>query len=94
MILPQSTISRIIFRVTIILASYLNTYVKFPTNQAVQENKRLFKELGYGHGAIGLSIDGAIDFTHIRLFNNNFQGLDEMYRNRKGYFSLNVQVKK
>jgi len=32
MVLSQSTISRIIFRVTIILASYLNIYVKFPTN--------------------------------------------------------------
>jgi len=95
MVLPQSTISRIIFRVTIILASYLNTYVKFPTNQAVQENRRLFKELGYGHGAIGLPcINGAIDCTHIRLFSNNFQGLGELYRNRKGYFFLNVQVKK
>jgi hypothetical protein len=30
------------------------------------ENKRLFKELGRGHGAIGLpSIDGAIDCTHL-----------------------------
>lgn len=47
--LLQPTISRIIFRVTAILASYLNTYIKFPTNQrAIQENRRLFKELGYG----------------------------------------------
>ncbi|KYM96850.1 Putative nuclease HARBI1, partial [Cyphomyrmex costatus] len=93
--LPQSTISRIMFRVTVILAAYLNTYVKFPTNQAtIQENRGLFKKLGYRHGAIGLPcIDGAIDCIHIRLFgNNNFQGLGEMYRNRKGYFSLNVQV--
>ncbi|KYN50297.1 Putative nuclease HARBI1, partial [Cyphomyrmex costatus] len=59
--LPQSTISRIMFRVTVILAAYLNTYVKFPTNQAIQENRGLFK-------------------------------LGEIYRNRKGYFSLNVQV--
>lgn len=64
--LPQPTISRIIFRVTAILASYLNTYVKFITNPAaIQENRRLFKELGYGHGAIGLPcIDAAIDCTH------------------------------
>jgi len=60
--LPQRTISRIVFRVTLILASYLNTYVKFVTNPAaIQENRRLFKELGFGYGAIGLpSIDGAI----------------------------------
>lgn len=94
MTLPQPTISRIIFRVTVILASYLNTYVKFVTNPAAtQENRRLFKELGYGYGAIGLPcIDGAIDCTHIRLLSNNFGGVGEIYRNRKGYFSLNVQV--
>ncbi|XP_029179206.1 putative nuclease HARBI1 [Nylanderia fulva] len=93
--LPQPTISRIIFRVTMILASYLNSHVKFVTHEgAIQENRRLFKELGYGRfGAIGLPyIDGAIDCTHIRLLSNNFGGLAEMYRNRKGYFSLNVQA--
>ncbi|XP_036144686.1 putative nuclease HARBI1 [Monomorium pharaonis] len=92
--LPQSTISRIIFKVTTILATYLNTYVKFPTNEAtIEENKNLFKELGYGYGAIGLpNISGAIDCTHIRLVSNNFGGIGEMYRNRKGYFSLNVQA--
>lgn len=75
--LPQPTISRIIFRVTIILASYLNTYIKFVTNPAVmQENRRQFKELGFGYGGIGLPcIDGAIDCTHIRLLGNNFEGL-------------------
>lgn len=94
MVLSQPTISRIVFKVTVILASYLNTYVKFATNpEARHENQRLFKELGFGHGAIGLpNIDGAIDCTHIRLFGNNFKGLNEIYRNRKEYFSLNVQV--
>ncbi|XP_012218499.2 putative nuclease HARBI1 [Linepithema humile] len=92
--LPQPTICRIIFRVTIILASYLNVYVKFVTNQAaIQENRRLFKQLGYGYAGIGLPcIDGAIDCTHIRLHSNNFGRLAEMYRNRKEYFSLNVQA--
>lgn len=49
--------------------------------------------MGYGHGAIGLSsIDGAIDCTHIKLTSTNFGGLGETYRNRKEYFSLNVQA--
>ncbi|XP_032682485.1 putative nuclease HARBI1, partial [Odontomachus brunneus] len=49
--------------------------------------------LGYGNGAISLpGIDGAIDCTHIRLTYTRFEGLDEIYCNRKGYFSLNVQV--
>lgn len=63
------------------------------SEEACSENKRLFEELGYGSGAIGLpSIDGAIDCTHIRLVHTTFQNIDEVYRNRKGYFSLNVQV--
>jgi len=53
--LPQPTICRIIFRVTMILVSYLNVYVKSVTNQAtIQENRRLFKQLGYGYGGIRL----------------------------------------
>lgn len=90
----QSTISRIIFRVSCLIASNINRYIKMPTsNEARNENKRLFKELGRGPGGIGLpSIDGAIDCVHIRLTHTRFYNIDEIYRNRKGYFSLNVQV--
>lgn len=90
--ISQSTISRIIFRVSCLIASYINKYIKIPTsNEARSENKRLFRELGRGPGPIGLpSIDGAIDCTHIRLTHTRFQNIDEVYRNRKGYFSLNV----
>lgn len=92
--ISQSTISRIIFRVSCLIASNINRYIKMPvSDQARSENKRLFKELGRGLGAIGLpSIDGAIDCTHIWLTHTRFQNIDEIYRNRKGYFSLNVQV--
>ncbi|XP_032688572.1 putative nuclease HARBI1 [Odontomachus brunneus] len=63
------------------------------SDEACSESRRLFKELGRGPGAIGLSsIDGAIDCTHIRLTHTRFQNIVEVYRNRKGYFSLNVQV--
>lgn len=92
--ISQPTISRIIFRVSTLIASLINRYVKMPTSdEARAENKRLFKELGYGPGAIGFpSIDGAIDCTHIRLVNTRLFNIEEIYRNRKGYFSLNVQV--
>lgn len=90
--ISQPTISRIIFRVSTLLASYINVYIKIPVSVVTRtENKRLFEELGRGPGAIGFpSIDGAIDCTHIRLTHNRFQGIDEIFRNRKGYFSLNV----
>ncbi|XP_066596529.1 putative nuclease HARBI1 [Prorops nasuta] len=72
----------------------LTEYVKFPSNEeAILENRRLFNKAGYGQGAIGLpNIDGAIDCTHVCLVSVNFQTLAETYRNRKGYFSLNVQA--
>jgi hypothetical protein len=42
---------------------------------------------------VGLpGIDGAIDYTHVRLTNTVFQRHAEVYRNRKGYFSFNVQA--
>lgn len=92
--ISQPTISRVIFRVSTLLASYINVYIKLPVSDAKRnENKHLFEKLGRGSGAIGLpSIDGAIDCTHIRLTHTRFQGIDEIFRNRKGYFSLNVQV--
>ena len=47
-----------------------------------------------GAGVIGIpGVNGSIDCTHIRLISTRFQNLDEIYRNGKGYFSLNVQVK-
>lgn len=64
------------------------------TQMRKNENCQLFQRLGYGNGAIGLpGIDGSIDCIHIRLVHTRFQNLDEVYRNRKGYFSLNVQVR-
>jgi len=63
------------------------------TQDAIRENQRLFREIGRRDGGIGLpGIDGAIDCTHVRLTGTRFQNIDEVYRNRKGYMSLNVQV--
>lgn len=92
--ISQSTISRTIYRVSTLLASNINHYIRVPiSDEAKYENKRLFKQLGYGPGAIGLpNIDGSIDCTHVRLVETRLQNIDEMFRNRKGYFSLNVQV--
>ncbi|XP_066585716.1 putative nuclease HARBI1 [Prorops nasuta] len=72
----------------------LNDYIKFPSSVEAQlNNKRLFNNLGRRNESFGLpSICGAIDCTHIRLVHVRFQNLDEIYRNRKNYFSLNVQT--
>ena len=67
-------------------------YIKFPRDpDNSTQNRRLFNNLGQGNGAIGSpGVDGAIDCTHIRL--TAFNNMEEMYRNRKEYFSLNVQA--
>ncbi|XP_015182539.1 PREDICTED: putative nuclease HARBI1 isoform X2 [Polistes dominula] len=94
MTISQPTISRIVFRVSVLLASLFNDYIKMPqTQEDILENQRLFKNLGFGKGAIGIpGVDGAIDCTYIRLVHTRFQNVDEIYRSRKSYFSLNVQV--
>ncbi|XP_067204599.1 putative nuclease HARBI1 isoform X1 [Linepithema humile] len=94
MTVSQPTTSRIVFRVSLLVASLLKEYIKMPRNSEIQnENWQLFNNLGKGNGAIGLpDVDGAIDCTHIRLVDTRFQNVNEIYRNRKGYFSLNVQI--
>ena len=91
----QPTVSRIVFRVSKLLASLLTKYIKMPRTQETRmENQGLFRNLGMGAGAIGIpGVNGSIDCTHIRLFSMRFENLDVIYRNRKGYFSLNIQVK-
>lgn len=61
---------------------------------AIRENQRLFREIGRRGEGIGLpGIDGVIDCTHIRLVGTTFNNIEEIYRNWKGYLSLNVQVR-
>ncbi|XP_066602013.1 putative nuclease HARBI1 [Prorops nasuta] len=90
----QPTVSRRVYRVTVLIARKFNKYIKMPKSYSIQlENHNLFKDLGRGSRGIGFpSIDGAIDCTHVKLCNVKFQNMNEVYRNRKGYFSLNVQV--
>nr|XP_034192433.1 putative nuclease HARBI1 [Osmia lignaria] len=91
----QPTVSRIVFRVSSLIGSLMTDYIKFPRDSDNStQNRRLFNHLGQGNGAIGLpGVDGAIDCAHIRLTASRFNNMEEMYRNRKGYFSLNVQVR-
>ena len=96
MTVSQPTVFRIVFRVSLLLASLLTKYIKMPRTQDTRmEHQRLFKNLGMvRNGAIGIpGVSGSIDCIHIRLVSTRFENLDEIYRNRKGYFSLNVQVK-
>lgn len=68
--------------------------IKIPQTEVKQtENRQLFRQVGAARNVNGLpGIDGAIDCTHIRLTSTRFYEVEEVYRNRKGYFSLNVQA--
>jgi hypothetical protein len=83
----QSTVSRIIKRVSLLIASLVQQHIKFPTTQAERATTmRQFHDLANFPGILG-----AIDCTHIAI---QSPGGDhaELYRNRKGYFSINVQA--
>ncbi|XP_018304708.1 putative nuclease HARBI1, partial [Mycetomoellerius zeteki] len=92
--LSQPTISRVVSKVSVLLAAEMFDVIKMPqTEQNKIENRQLFRLIGATGNINGLSgIDGAIDCTHIRLTNTRFHEVAEIYRNRKGYFSLNVQA--
>ncbi|KYM93682.1 PREDICTED: putative nuclease HARBI1 [Cyphomyrmex costatus] len=78
---------RIVHRVSAAIARLRPNFIKFPTTQA--EIRR--EQLKFFNIACFPKIIGCIDCTHIRV--QSFGGPHgELFRNRKGYFSLNVQV--
>lgn len=60
----QATVSRIVARVSKILASHLSVYVNFSTEQQRRINKNKFYEVAHFPSVIG-----CIDCTHIRIAN-------------------------
>lgn len=84
----QATVSLIIKRVSVALAENLRNFVKFPdTLQQQQQNIRKFFAIGNFP-----NVAACVDCTHI-LIGNPGGEIGEIFRNRKGQFSLNVQVK-
>ncbi|XP_069705672.1 putative nuclease HARBI1 [Periplaneta americana] len=71
--------------------------LRFYATGSFQEatNRLRFEELGRGgnpNNPVIPSLDGAIDCTHVRLCHTKFGDHAESFRNRKNYFSLNVQA--
>lgn len=82
----ESTVSRIIVRVSSAIAGLGRTYIRMPNDQNLQETKNKFFNVARFPMVIG-----AIDCTHVKIQSPG--GNDgEIYRNRKGYFSINVQA--
>lgn len=85
--ISQPTVCRIIKRVSFQLASLGRTEIKMP--QGHEEIIRVCADFytirNFPH------VVGALDCTHIRITSPGGENA-ELYRNRKGYFSLNVQA--
>lgn len=83
----KSSICRIVKRVTPLIASLRGRYVQLPNNIAKvrEEQNKWFGMRGFPR------IIGCIDCTHVKIMSPG--GNDaEVFRNRKGYFSVNVQA--
>lgn len=83
----KSTVCRIIKKVTRQISAILKPqYIRFPDHREVNKVKLDFFEIRGFPGVIG-----CIDCTHVRIQNPG--GPDaERFRNRKGFFSINVQA--
>ena len=81
--LDKSTICRIVVRVSSAIASLKNQYIRFkPTEETTAGFYRRVRFPG---------VLGAIDCTHIPIPNPGGENR-ELFRNRKGYCSINMQV--
>ena len=82
----QSTVSRIVSKISRSIALLRPRFIKLPSNSQLPQVRRDFYRIASFPG-----VSAAIDCTHVRIENPG--GSDaELFRNRKGYFSLNVQM--
>ncbi|KAJ1127692.1 hypothetical protein NDU88_006085 [Pleurodeles waltl] len=77
--------SQVLSRVLSALMKYMRSYIVFPEEDELATVKGDFYALGHSPNIIG-----AIDGTHVALVPP--KGSEQVYRNRKSYHSMNVQV--
>ena len=81
----KSTVSRVVYNVSSVLASKQGQFIKWPTEPAdTNASKNSFYRRGRFPGVIG-----CIDGTHIRILAPHVDEND--FVNRKGFHSINVQ---
>lgn len=85
--ISKAVVCTTVHRVTAAIASLRDQYVKFP---ATIEEQRNTMQAFYSRSKLP-GVIGAIDCTHVAI---QSPGSDdgEIYRNRKGFFSINVQL--
>ena len=82
----QSTVCRIVKRVSVPLARKKNRFIKFPQGRNVQVAMQTFHDI-----AAFPQVVSSIDCTHVRISNPG--GEDALrFINRKGYHSINCQM--
>nr|XP_008196223.1 PREDICTED: putative nuclease HARBI1 isoform X1 [Tribolium castaneum]XP_015837582.1 PREDICTED: putative nuclease HARBI1 isoform X1 [Tribolium castaneum]XP_015837583.1 PREDICTED: putative nuclease HARBI1 isoform X1 [Tribolium castaneum] len=83
----KSNICRVIQRVTHDIARLSPHYIKMPrmTEELMATKRKFFRICGFSR------VVGAIDCTHVGIQSPGGAN-GELYRNRKGYFSINVQA--
>ncbi|KAK4871968.1 hypothetical protein RN001_016092 [Aquatica leii] len=85
--LHKSTVSRTVSRVTTILASRAAEFIQLPrTEEEIRITNASFYQLANFPRVLG-----AIDCTHVKMISPGGDNA-ELYRNRKGWFSINVQA--
>lgn len=82
----QTSVSKCVRTVAPLIAGMARDYVKMPTNMNVIQVMEGFRDISGMPGIVG-----AIDCTHIHILRPTCDN-PELYRNRKGYFSLNCQA--
>jgi len=83
----KSTVCRTVHRVTAAIASVCPKYVRLPST--AQERHSIMNGFYMASGMPG--VVGAVDCTHIAVQSPGGEN-GEIYQNRKGYFSINVQL--
>ncbi|XP_066600772.1 putative nuclease HARBI1 [Prorops nasuta] len=85
--ISKTSAERIVSNVSLAISELHKEFIKFPSeNQDILQNKvSNFNLSGFIH------VIGAIDCIHVRI--QSYGGDDgELFRNRKGFFSINVQA--
>ncbi|XP_037933030.1 putative nuclease HARBI1 [Teleopsis dalmanni] len=86
--MSKSTLCLVIKEVTFIIQDKLmQKYIRFPTSADEQNivKQRFFNATGFP------GVIGAVDCTHIKIKKPHIE-VEHCYRNRKGYFSKDVQL--
>ncbi|XP_063899592.1 putative nuclease HARBI1 [Helicoverpa armigera] len=87
----QPAASNIVANVSRLIALQQRQYIKYP--QDMVSHRAQFAQLGRYQEYPGLrNVDGAIDCTHVKIVNTPGVEHHEAFRNRKSYFSINVQA--